>query len=99
MRTTRFLDCQKTDADGFTRIDLLVVILTLGILSALLLPALASTKPNSQAFQCLENQRQLVRAWLMFSSDFNDRICPTGGSGDTATSLADSTINNGNWVH
>ena len=99
MKTTRFLACQKTDADGFTRIDLLAVILIFGILCVLLLPALAGTKPDSRVFQCLENQRQLVRAWLMYSSDFNDRICLTGLIGATAVTTNDLVINNGNWVH
>ena len=99
MRTTRSIACQKTDAEGFTRIDLLAVMLTAGILCALLLPALAGTKPDSRAFQCLENQRQLVRAWLMYSSDFNDVICLTGGLPYTAVTTTDNQINNGNWVH
>ena len=99
MRTTRSLACQKTDADGFTQIDLLAVIMIFGILCALLLPALAGTKPNSQVFQCLENQRQLVRAWLMYSGDFNERIALTGGTGDTADTLTDWRLNNGNWCH
>ena len=40
---------------GFTLVELLVVIATVAVLAAVLLPALAGTKPNGQAFQCLNN--------------------------------------------
>ncbi len=99
MKTNRLIACHDNRNDGFTLTDLLAVIVTIGILGLLLLPALAGTKPNSQAFQCLENQRQLIRAWQMYSTDFNDLIALTGGEGDTANSLVAPNINNGNWCH
>lgn len=58
-----------TRGAGFTLTELLVVIVMLGVLSVLILPALAATKPNSAAFQCLQNQRQMVRAWQMYAND------------------------------
>jgi prepilin-type processing-associated H-X9-DG protein len=99
MKMTRSIACHDNHDDGFTLTDLLAAIVTVGILGLLLLPALASTKPNSQALQCLENQRQLIRAWQMYSTDFNDLIALTGGEGDTASSLIAPNINNGNWCH
>jgi len=42
----------------------------------LLLPALAGTRPNTQAFQCLENQRQLILAWQMYAQDNGDLLPP-----------------------
>src|ERR1017187_2433731 len=76
MNTTRSFTFKKTRDDGFTLTELLVVIVTVAILALLLLPALAGTKPNSQAFQCLENQRQLTLAWQMYASDNNDILAP-----------------------
>src|ERR1700690_3097463 len=63
-------------ADGLTLVELLVVMATVGILALLVLPALAGTKPNSQSFQCVENQRQLVRAWQMYAEDNSDLLPP-----------------------
>ncbi len=59
---------------GFTLLELVVVVGTLAVLSALLLPALASTKPNSKAVQCLNNQKQLAMAWLMYASDNSGQL-------------------------
>ncbi|MFZ0827711.1 MAG: prepilin-type N-terminal cleavage/methylation domain-containing protein [Verrucomicrobiia bacterium] len=62
--------------EGFTLIELLVVVATVGMLAMLLLPALAGTKPDSQSFQCLENERQLVLACQMYAEDDNDILPP-----------------------
>src|SRR5208337_5456844 len=63
-------------AGAFTLTELLVVLVTLGILATLLLPALASsTQPGSaKAFQCLNNMRQLAVGWTLFAEDNHDRL-------------------------
>ena len=78
MNTTRPFTFKKAGEDGFTLTDLLVVIVTVAILGVLLLPALAGTKPNSQAFQCLENLRQLTLGWQMYAEDNNGKLPPNG---------------------
>lgn len=89
MKTTYSLAVQKARADGFTLIDLLAILITCGILGALLLPALAATKPDSQAFQCLENQRQLVRAWQMYAQDNHGKLAPNGNESTQGSSAND----------
>jgi prepilin-type processing-associated H-X9-DG protein len=74
-------------ADAFTFVELLVVIATLGLLAVMLLPALAKTGPNTQAFQCLNNLRQIQHGWLIYSTDNNDRIVPSVGQGPLQVSL------------
>jgi len=59
---------------AFTRLELLVVLSVLVLCGLLLLPALARTQPDSRAFQCLNNHRQLTRAWLMYAADNDDRL-------------------------
>jgi prepilin-type N-terminal cleavage/methylation domain-containing protein len=83
MRTTRSIAFNNTRDDGFTLTELLVVIVTVAILAVLLLPALAGTKPNSQAFQCLENLRQLTLGWQMYAEDNNGKLAPNGGQANT----------------
>jgi len=61
---------------GFTLIELCVVLATVAVLAAVLLPALADTKPNTQAFQCLNNQRQIMLAWQMYAVDNSDLLPP-----------------------
>jgi prepilin-type N-terminal cleavage/methylation domain-containing protein/prepilin-type processing-associated H-X9-DG protein len=59
---------------GFTLVELLVVIGISALLGMILLPALAGTRPNSQAFQCQNNTRRLMQAWLMYSADNGDKL-------------------------
>ena len=69
---------QLSRRNGFTLIELLVVLVTLAILAALLLPALAQTRQNSQVIECQANQRQLAVAWMMYARDNSDKLVPIG---------------------
>jgi prepilin-type processing-associated H-X9-DG protein len=63
------------DCRAFTLVELLVVVATVGILTLLLLPALAGTQPGStKAFQCLNNMRQLAVGWTLYAEDNHDRL-------------------------
>jgi prepilin-type N-terminal cleavage/methylation domain-containing protein len=58
-------------AIGFTLIELLVVIAIVGILAALLFPALALARNKSQRVVCASNARQINLAITMYCDDAN----------------------------
>jgi prepilin-type processing-associated H-X9-DG protein len=69
-------------------IELLVVAAILAILAALLLPALASAKGKGQAIACLNSERQLSLAWLMYAGDAEDRLPYNLGAAEIKRTVA-----------
>jgi prepilin-type N-terminal cleavage/methylation domain-containing protein len=59
---------------AFTLIELLVVIAIIGIVAAMLLPALAGAKERSRRATCLSCQRQLILAIHMYGNDNAQRV-------------------------
>ena len=76
----KFLVNSVRTKSAFTRVDLLVAILTLMLLALTLLPGLARTRVKPQGTQCLDNLRQLTLAWTMYADDSNSKTAPNRGA-------------------
>lgn len=59
---------------GFTLVELLVVIAILGLLASLLFPAVGRVGERGRAVSCLNKQRQIGAAILMYANDNEGRL-------------------------
>ncbi len=78
---------QDISPAAFSLIELLVVIAVIGILSALLLPALARAHSKGQSLSCLNNLRQLAIATQLYADDAAGRLPYNLGAADTKNSV------------
>lgn len=78
----------STRRPGFSLIELLFIIAVIGVLAAILLPALARARENARRTSCLSNLSQLGLIMHMYAQE-NEWDLPWSGGDDQADCLLD----------
>ena len=83
---------RRSAADGFTLVELLVVIGIIAVLISLLLPALGRARAQAQATQCMANLHQIGACMFTYMDNNNGLMVPAlyGATNATASSTTDS---------
>ena len=69
---------ERTYRFSFSLIELLVAISIIGILAAILVPALAKSKQTAKGALCISNLKQMGLANSMYVDDYDEWLCPPG---------------------
>lgn len=94
-------DRMSRACSAFTLTEVVVICLVLGLCALVVYPALARTRPSGQAFQCMNNLRQLASAWRAYANDFNDSLVAAqsgiSGRANWMSGVLNLSSNQGNW--
>jgi len=83
---------------AFTFLELLVVLSVVALMVSLVATALAASRPNSQGALCLNNMKQLMAAFTMYTHDNSDLFPPNPDSFFTTPGCTWAPGNVSGWI-
>jgi prepilin-type N-terminal cleavage/methylation domain-containing protein/prepilin-type processing-associated H-X9-DG protein len=91
MKTSQTIGANASDQGrarlraAFTLIELLVVISIIGVLVAMLIPALGKARESARKVKCAANERATMQGGAVYTLDFKGRLPDRGGNGTYPT--------------
>lgn len=79
------MNCPSRSTQGFTLVEILVVLAIILLLAALLFPVFVRVRENARSATCVSNLKQLGLVWQMYAGDSDGRVMPlavTSGAND-----------------
>lgn len=87
---------RRRSSAGFTLVELLVVIAIIGILIALLLPAVQAAREAARRLQCMNNLKQITLAIVNYEAAFD--VFPPGHVGVNVNNMGAVGVSTGTFV-
>ncbi len=90
------LSSSATRAAGFTLVEIMIVVIIIGVLAALAIPALAKIRQKSQNARFVSDVRTFVQAFETYSMQ-NGAWPPNAGTGVVPTGMSSADFNRSAW--